>query len=67
MKQQRLNKLVFVNYNKHLYERFQMRRLRNKDEDFDPIHVEELNYNSEWMTGILGAAKEFVYGKDGFT
>ena len=65
MEQQRLDKFVFINYNKRLYERFQMRWLRNKDEDFDPIHVEELNYNCEWMARIPGAANEFVYGEDG--
>ena len=46
----RLSKLVFIKYNKALYERFQARRLRNNNEDFDPICVDELNYNSEWMT-----------------
>ena len=67
MEQQRLDKLVFINYNKRLYERFQMRRLRNKDKDFDPIHVEELNYNSDWMTRIPRAANEVVYEEDGLT
>jgi hypothetical protein len=56
-----------VNYNKRLHQRFYQRRLRNNEEDFDPIHVEELNFNSEWMTGVEGAANEFVYGDDGLT
>ena len=40
-----------------------MRRLNNNDEDFDPIRVDELNYNSEWMIGISEATNEFVYGE----
>jgi hypothetical protein len=67
MEQKRLDKLVFVNYNKRLYERYQQRKLRNNEEDYDPIRVEELNYNSEWMTGVAGAANEFVYDDDGLT
>jgi hypothetical protein len=67
MEQQRLNKLVYINYNKRLYERFQMRKLQNNVEDFDLIIVEDLNYSSEWMTGIEGAANEFVYEEDGLT
>jgi hypothetical protein len=67
IEQKRLDMLVFVNYNKRLYDRFHRRRLENKDEDFDPIRVEELNYNSEWMTGVPGAANEFVYSDDGLT
>ena len=67
MEQDRLDKLVFINYNKRLYERFQTRRLNNNDEDFDPIRVDELNFSSEWMTGIAGAANEFVYRKERLT
>jgi hypothetical protein len=44
-----------------------MRRLLNNNEDFDPISIEELNYSSEWMTGVEGAANEFVYEEDGLT
>ena len=67
MKQDRLDKLVFINYNKRLYERFQKRRLNNNDEDFDPIRVNELNYNSEWMIGIVETTNEFVYGEKELT
>ena len=67
MEQDRLDKLVFINYNKRLYERFQTRRLNNNDEDFDPIRVDELNYSSKWMTRIARAANEFVYGEEGLT
>jgi hypothetical protein len=67
MEQQRLNKLVYINYNKRLHDRFEMRRVLNNSDNFDPILVEELNYSSEWMTGIEGAANEFVYEEDGLT
>lgn len=63
----RLSKLVFIKYNKALYERFQRRRIQNNSEDFDPICVDELNYSSEWMTGEEGACNEFVYEEDGLT
>ena len=67
MKQDWLDKLIFINYNKHLYERFQTRRLNNNDEDFDLIRVDKLNYNNEWMTGIARATNEFVYGEERLT
>jgi hypothetical protein len=43
------------------------KNLRNSEEEYDPIHVEELNYSSKWMTGIAGATNEFVYNDDGLT
>ena len=67
MEEERLDNLVFIHYNNRLYDRFQTRRLNNNDEDFDLIRVDELNYSGEWMMGILRAANESVYGKEGLT
>lgn len=32
---------------------------------YDPIRVEDLNYNSEWMADLEGPSDDFVYFDDG--
>jgi len=56
---------VYINYNKRLNARQLERKLQCKD--LDPIATEEINYNSEWLTGEEGAANEWVYGEEGLT
>lgn len=57
-----MGKLVYINYNQKLQARYQEKVLQNPT--FDAIAVEELNWSSEWMTGIEGASNEFVYTEE---
>lgn len=45
----RLNRMVFVNNNKKLNERFMTNKMLEKEDPtkYDPIRAEELNYTSE--------------------
>lgn len=60
---------MFVNYNAKLHERSERAKLLEEEGaiKYDPICLEELNFSSEWMTGIEGPSNEFVYTDDGLT
>lgn len=61
---------MYITYNRKLHERTQRHKLLEEDasQKYDPIRVDAMNFNSEWLTGIEGAADEFVYSEqDGLT
>ena len=60
-----MGKLVYINYNKRLNTRQLQRKFQCKD--LDLIATDDINYNSEWLTGEEGAANEWVYGEEGLT
>ncbi|XP_039827332.1 uncharacterized protein LOC120689053 [Panicum virgatum] len=45
----RLNSIVFVSYNRKMKTRFQLRRER-KGKTFDPLVIEEFDWDHEWVT-----------------
>lgn len=57
-----MGKLVYINYNQKLQARYRQKMLQTPT--FDAIAVEDLNWSSEWMTGVEGAANEFVYTEE---
>lgn len=65
LESERLGKVLYINYNKRLHQRYQNYKLYNNTSNFDPICVDELNSNSEWITGIIGPSNEFVYREEG--
>lgn len=62
----RLHKLVYINYNERLKDRF-LKINRTDDKTYDPIAISDINYSSEWVTGVDGASGEFVYEDGGLT
>ncbi|XP_042487754.1 uncharacterized protein LOC122067992 [Macadamia integrifolia] len=49
LEHQRLNDLVYIQYNRRLHSRFQERR--EKGNNCDPLILDEMNWISEWITG----------------
>ncbi|XP_042492165.1 uncharacterized protein LOC122071810 [Macadamia integrifolia] len=49
LEHQRLNDLVYIQYNRRLHSRFQERR--EKGSNCDPLILDEMNWSSEWITG----------------
>ena len=52
-----MNDLVYVHYNRRLQERFKERR--EKGRNFDPLVLDELDWNSEWIA--KGSQQDLVY------
>ena len=58
-----MHKLVYINYNQRLSDRFQKRN--QEATGYDPISVNDMNFSSEWVTGYTGPSNEFVYDEEG--
>jgi len=55
---------VYINYNQRLNDRYEKLN-REDDKEYDPIAVNDINYCSEWVTGVTGPSAEFVYEDEG--
>ncbi|CAM8982853.1 unnamed protein product [Rhodiola kirilowii] len=49
LEHQRLNDLVYVQYNRKIATRFQMRR--EQGTDFNPLNLEDFQWDNEWVNG----------------
>ncbi|XP_043693381.1 uncharacterized protein LOC122643875 [Telopea speciosissima] len=63
LEHQRLNDLVYIQYNRRLQVRFQERKEQSKN--YDPLELDELDWSSEWMTGA--SDDELVHPGDDLT
>lgn len=62
MEVDRLHKLVYINYNQRLNDRFQKERKNRVDEkNCNPIAISDTNYSSEWVTCVDEPSGKFVY------
>lgn len=67
LEQETVNTFAYINYNRHLFERFQQSKKISSlnGGDVDPIQVNEVNFNSEWITEKFGPANDFIYDDEG--
>ncbi|XP_043705470.1 uncharacterized protein LOC122655330 [Telopea speciosissima] len=63
LEHQRLNDLVYIQYNRRLQVRFQERKEQSRN--YDPLELDELDWSSEWMTGA--SDDELVHPGDDLT
>jgi hypothetical protein len=48
----RLNSIVFVSYNRKMKSRFQKLRQKKGKKNFDPLVIEDFDWNNEWADSL---------------